>query len=73
MEGTTLLEICRNSLNEVSGTPPGGGGGATTAGAVATAAAECATLTNSGVETVSLGSSAGAYLHPKIVHPPFSV
>ena len=31
-----------------------------------------AAATSSGVETLTLGSSPGARLHPKIVQPPFS-
>src|SRR5580704_18164508 len=78
MDGTSRLEVYGNSggssaIRIAAGLPGGGGGGGTEATGSATTVAVCApTASNSGVETLSFGSSAGALLHPKMVQPPFS-
>src|SRR5215469_2432373 len=71
IEGTTWCPSRRTSPAFAEATPGGGGGGggkrrsATIVGA--------GTAASSGVETLNFGSSPGALLHPKMVHPPFSV
>lgn len=74
MDGTIVLEIWRSSsiVDGAGSRGSGGGGGATAGGAVTVVAVDVATATNSGAETLSLGSSVGAQLQPKIVHPQFS-
>jgi hypothetical protein len=77
MEGTTRFVICRSSATVGgaefwAGSGRGGGGVIRGFEPETDGGAVVATLTNSGVETLSLGSSAGAQLHPKIVQPPFS-
>ena len=75
MDGTIVLEIWRSSsiVDGAGSRGSGGGGGATAGGAAVTVVAvDVAAAANSGAETLSLGSSVGAQLQPKIVHPQFS-